>query len=72
MNDLDKLSQMANNNQNIRMSTSLVRADKVKAGGHITMGIDGETLMELVLHPEKYMVALYVIDREQFNAIKDE
>lgn len=61
---------MAKNNQNIRMSGTLVSANTVKAGGHITMGIDHGTTVDLVVNPDKYYVALYVVDKAQFDALK--
>lgn len=71
MNDFEVMSEMSKKNLDIRMSPSLVATQQVKAGGHITMGIDGKTLMDVTLNPEKYYVALYVVNKEQFDSIRD-
>lgn len=69
-NDFDKLKSMCkHNDKRIRMSNTLVSAQKVKAGGHVTMGVDEETVIDLTLS-EKYVCALYVIDYTEFKKLK--
>lgn len=77
MNDLDAMSKMASGNMDIRMSNTVVAADKVSQGGVITMGVDLSTFMDIVKPSldgtePKYHVALYVINIEQFNKIRQE
>lgn len=73
MNDLEKMSLMVKNNMDIRMSGNIVGAQKVKAGGHITMGIDSQTFheisMEMAANDHKHYVVLYVINKEQFDKL---
>jgi hypothetical protein len=66
------LNQMdeQNKTKHCGIFNQLVSADMVKAGGHVTMGVDRETFMEIALDPEKRAVLLIAIDREQLDAIK--
>lgn len=43
MNDLEKMSVMATEGKDIRMTGNILSADKVKAGGKITVGVDSST-----------------------------
>lgn len=66
------LNQMDEKNKTAHCSVfnELVSANMVKAGGHVTMGVDRGTFMEITLNPEKRAVLLIAIDREQFDSIK--
>lgn len=55
------------NTKNLVISPNLVSAQTAKGGGHVTMGVDAETLHTLALEPEKKIVILVVIDREVYN-----
>ncbi len=68
MNDLEKLAVMVNSNMDIRSSTNLYEAQSVKGGGHITMGVDSKTLMD-VATKDDYYVILYVVNKEQFDKL---
>jgi len=72
--DLEVMSRMANENMDIRMSGTLVKATTVKLGGHITMGVDKDTLNTIymsALGSDTHYVVLYVINKEQFDKIKN-
>lgn len=67
LNDLDKLSLMAINNQDIRQSTALVEAKNDPRGGLVTMGVDANTIQQIILNQDQYLVSLYVINKKQFS-----
>ena len=71
ISDLLVMGHMAEENKDIRMSPHFVEAKITRGGGHITMGVDADTIHEIVLNPDKYLVALYVVNKDQFFAIKD-
>lgn len=75
--DFEVMSQMAGSNQDIRMSGNFVSVQKVKQGGQVVMGIDDKTLHDLLQsvvdgQDQKYYVALYVVNKQQFDQIKNE
>lgn len=76
MNDLEKMSVMAKNNQDIRMTSAVLSANKVKQGGHITVGVDHDTFQlianQMFTGNKTHYVALYVINKEQFDALEKE
>lgn len=73
MNDLEKMNHMVKNNMKIKASTTLVEMKMVKAGGHVTMGVDSNTYHELSksfgLGKNDTYVIMYVIDKEQFDKL---
>lgn len=68
--DMEIMLEMARNDQDISMSPNFVRCDTVKAGGHVVMGTDRETIMKLMAGG--YTCALYVIKNDQFFPKKKE
>ena len=72
MNDLEAMNEMANrDSKGIHMSPYFVECKTAPGGGHLTMGISAELLQEIVLNPDKYLFGLYVVDKEEFNQIKN-
>lgn len=75
MNDFEKMSMMSRKNQDIRMTADIISADKIKQGGKITIGVDANTfnliISQLFTGKATHYVALYVINKEQFDALKD-
>lgn len=68
--DLIAMNEMADKNSpGIRMSPYFVEAKLAKGGGHVTMGVDAQVIHDLAFQ-EKYVVALYIIDKEEFDKIK--
>jgi len=73
MTDFEAMSRMASENMDIRMSPYFVSAKLIDKGraGHVTMGVDAQVIHDLAFG-ENHMVALYVINKEQFNKVKAE
>lgn len=65
------MDEMSKLDQDIRLSTNFVSAELAKGGGHITMGVDSKTIHDLAFNEGKFLVAIYVIDKEQFHKIKN-
>lgn len=70
------LKEMADKNMDVRVGTSLIGVRKVANGGHVVMGIDGDTFDKIV-DPVKigqltqtHYVMLVVVDKSQFHDIK--
>lgn len=75
MSDFEIMQKMAIADQDIGMSGNIVQCQKVKKGGHITMGVDDATffkIMNTLTGGEGYYVVLYVINKEQFLSYKKE
>lgn len=51
----------------LQISPHLVRADKVKQGGHVTMGVAPETIHDIVLSGKNVALLLLVIDKDAFD-----
>lgn len=51
----------------VQISPHLVRADKVKQGGHVTMGVAPETFHDIVLSGKDISLLLLVIDKDAFD-----
>lgn len=47
----------------------LVAANKVKAGGHVTMGVPAEAVMKIFLG--EYQPILILMDKKEYNRLKD-
>lgn len=73
MNDLEKMSVMAKGNMDIRLTTNVLAADKVKQGGKITFGVDADTFNKIINQMATgevtHYTALYVINKEQFDKL---
>lgn len=74
MNDLEKMSEMAKNGQDIRMTSNVLSADKIKLGGKVTFGVDADTfnviIRQMATGDTTHYVAVYVINKDQFDALK--
>src|SRR3972149_4900486 len=72
------LGKMSEDDRDIRLALlpeSLINVRKVKAGGHVTVGVDGDTadiIMRMALNENKYGAFLLVFSREQFDEIREE
>lgn len=69
--DFDVMSEMASKNMGIRMTPHFVEAKLAKGGGHVTMGVDAAVIHDLVFS-DKFGVALYIVDFEQFSKLKNQ
>lgn len=69
--DFMVMQEMSSKNKDIRMSGTIVETRTVKQGGIISIGVDAKTLQDVSL-TEDYYVVLYVLNKKQFNEIKDE
>jgi len=54
----------------LSVSTSLVGTNKVRQGAIVQMGVDEETMMNLVT--EKSIAILVVVDREEYSKLSKE
>lgn len=75
MSDLEVMNEMAKQNLDIAMFPDLIKADKAKGGGHITFGVPAAPFTTIVNQMftgnATHYVVVYVINKEQFNQIKD-
>jgi len=71
-NNFEILSNMAEQNKNIRMSTILVSANKKGENGHITMGIEGNSVTEIALDPDKYIPILFLVDKKEYFELAEQ
>lgn len=69
--DFQVMQEMSDKNLDIRMSSALIIVQSVKQGGLITMGVDDKTLRDVAINTENYYIALYVVDKKQFDQIKN-
>ena len=73
--DLEVMSLMVKNNQDILASTTIVKTNLVKRGGEVTFGVTPEILHRVnkaaLGIPDIYVVA-YFINKDQFDALKNE
>lgn len=72
--DLIVLQEMASADLDISSSATLVEAKTVKAGGHLTFGIDAGSVQKVIgssLGKEKYVCVCYVINAKQFFELKN-
>lgn len=67
--DFEAMGIMSRENQDIRMSGTVVEAKSCKQGGLITIGVDAQTLQDIALGND-YHVVLYVVNKKQFNEAK--
>lgn len=69
--DLVVLQEMASDNKDIRASSTLVETKRVKQGGLVTIGVDTKTVTDLSL-TDDYLAVLYVVNKKQFNELKNQ
>lgn len=72
MTDFEKMGIMSKRNMDIRMCgrDQMVEAKTVKAGGHVTMGVDAKTILDL-LHGELY-IGFYCMNKKEFDKVSNE
>jgi hypothetical protein len=72
--DMQVIDEMASKNMDVKMTGNLLKADKRKHGGEITFGVDHETFNQIIAQmatgETTHYVAVYVINKEQFDKIK--
>lgn len=68
--DFEVMKQMADENMDIRVSPYFVSAKLAPGGGHLTMGVDAKVVHDLMNKEGDYLIALYIVNKEQFNEIK--
>jgi len=74
MTDFEKMGIMSKEGKDIRMTSNVLAADKVKKGGKITFGVDADTfnviINQMATGERTHYVAMYVINKEEFESIK--
>lgn len=75
MTDFEVMQKMSKDNMDISMLPDIVEIKKNKQGGLITVGSPPEIIDKILrgtfLKSDKYYIAVYVINKEQFDSIKD-
>lgn len=56
-----------NGTTNVQISPHLVRADMVKQGGHVTMGVAPETFHDIAINDREVSILLLVIDKKAYD-----
>lgn len=59
----------ANKTETCACCFDLVGANKVKAGGHVTMGVPTEAVLKLLLG--EYMPMLVLLDKKEYHRLED-
>lgn len=74
--DFEVLHQMMKENKSIKVTTELTEIKMVKKGGKMTFGIDAETYHDIsksyALGKGTHYVVAYIIDKKEFDKIKDQ
>jgi len=68
--DFEVMQEMATRNLDIRSASTIIEIKTVKKGGAVTIGVDDQCLHDLVLNPDDYLLALYVVNKQQYHEIK--
>lgn len=55
-----------NGTKNVKISNHFISADKVKQGGKVCMGIDEETLLDIINNPDVISL-LVVINKKEYK-----
>ncbi len=71
MTDQQIMHEMAQANKDIRLSTTFVRLEQSKKGGLITFGIDHKAMNDVLFNQEEYYLVAYIINKNDFNKIKN-
>lgn len=69
--DQMNLNDEKNNTATIGVCDSFVSANKVKGGGHVTMGVPADVVMDLFLEKGKIPILL-IIDKSEYDKISKE
>jgi hypothetical protein len=70
--DFEVFQEMSQNDEDIHMTPHLVEAKTAKGGGHIVMGVTDAIVKDMFLNPDKYVCALYIVNKEQFFKRKEQ
>lgn len=57
--------------QHVSLCNELIRVDKVKGGGHVTVGVPADLLHRIITDPDTRTV-LMVLDYKEYNKIEDQ
>lgn len=60
-----------NNTANLGVCDFLIEAKKAKGGGHVTMGVPEQVVLDLVLNPGKKSVILLIVDKSEYDKIEN-
>lgn len=76
-NAFDVIKTMSLRNLDVRATNTVVNAQTVKAGGHVTFGVDTGTVNAVLndmlgVTKSKYRVFMMVVNSEQFNEVEKE
>lgn len=72
--DLVVLHEMANNDMDVRSSSTIVEAKTVKQGGILSFGVDADSVHRIInssLDGEQYVAVCYIINAKQFFELKN-
>lgn len=73
--DFDIMKEMSHNNQDIGAHLEMLNFQRDKRGGRITIGVAEPHFTDLINQAgtgiQTHLAALYVINKKQFNEIKD-
>lgn len=61
------LDDEKNKTGNVAICNAFVSANKVKAGGHVTMGVPESVLMDLVFNKGNKIPILIIIDKAEYD-----
>jgi len=68
MNDLEKMNLMCQKNMDIKCSNNMVEARTAAGGGHVTMGVDKGTIVDICTSDDYYVV-MYIVNKKQFDEL---
>lgn len=71
ISDFEVMQMMSDkDDHSICMSPYFIESGNHPGGGYVKMGISRQVHTELFLNPEKYLCALYIVDKHRFNELK--
>ena len=71
INDFEVMNLMSKGNKDIRVSTDFQTIRTNKTGALISVGVDRTTALDFLMSGKKYKVALYIINSDEFDEIKN-
>ena len=70
------MQEMASSNMDIRSTSTITGAKKIKGGVEISFGIDDATgqmlMMEMATNNVEHYVVMYVVNKKQFDELKSQ
>lgn len=76
--EYDVMKEMQRRDMEIAMYNKLVRLEMIRNGGEVTISVDRFAYDRIMqdqlpgIRSNKYMIGLYVVNREQYNEVKNE